>query len=87
MSYATSIIKSIQYGTASFSGSNVTSGTATITSVTTGKSVLTHLGASKTVTPGSRPELTNATTVTLLTEGDNGAGNAFKSGFCVVEYY
>lgn len=87
MSYATSVIKSIQQGTATFTGVNVTSGTATITSVSTSKSTVIHLGPSIITSLGSRVELTNSTTVTLITEGNNGAGNTFKSGFVVVEYY
>jgi hypothetical protein len=89
-----SVIKSIQYGTIAFtSASDVP--TATITSVSTSKAVVFHLGASAgTLSVGStqvapnycRLTLTNATTVTATrSSGLNGLDGTVS--FCVVEYY
>lgn len=85
MSYAKSVIKSIQYGTVTLTG--VTSATATITSVNTAKAVLIFLGLSsddiyidRSMT---RITLTNATTVTGTKF--NSTGNVVV-GFVVVEF-
>jgi len=87
MSYAPSVIKSIQTGNVSFTGTNVVSGTATITSVDTTKSVVLPQGSYKATALGLRWVLTNATTVTVSTEGNNGAGDNYKGQFTVVEFY
>lgn len=88
---ASSLIKSIQYGTVSFLAAN--SPTATITAVDVANSVVYRLGASSdgvTVNPQYAAQfstviLTNATTVTgNLSVGSYGANNV--ESFCVVEY-
>jgi hypothetical protein len=93
MSYATSVIKSIQQGTVSISAGNVASGTATITSVTTGKSFVNYLGFASSGNSGSAPQidnwrvsLTNSTTVTVNRSSSDNSG-ALTCGFVVVEHY
>lgn len=83
-----SIIKSLQYTTVTFTGSNVKSGTTTITSVNTAKTVLIPLGQSGAVTLGCRFSLQDSTTVKMETDGDVGGGAAtYKGGVAVVEFY
>ena len=87
MSYATSVIKSIQYGTVTLNA--VSSGTATITAVDTAKAVLIYLGTSYNVTTSlsgalTRITLTNSTTVTA-TRG--AATDISIASFVVVEFY
>ncbi len=76
-------VKTVQYGTVGGGG------TATITAVTIGKSVLIHLGmsgvtmnASTNVINMARITLTNSTTVTCT-----GPGTGETVGFCVVEFW
>lgn len=89
MSYAPSVIKSIQQGTITFTGTNVVSGTATITSVDTTKSMCLTTGGSQNSTNwfSSKVILTNATTVTASTANDNGASRTYTTGYIVVEFY
>lgn len=61
--FGASKIKSIQRGTTSVSGSNVTA-TSTVTAVVTGKAELRMLGASSTGAQEVRVTLTNSTTIT-----------------------
>lgn len=82
-----SIIKSLQYTTVTFTGSNVKSGTTTITSVNTAKTILVPQGFSGPGTLPCRFTLTDATTITMSTDGDNGAGTTHKGGVAVVELY
>ena len=90
MSYATSIIKSIQRGTITFSGTGTTA-TATITSVDTAKSFIAYGGASFSYNNAdaqlwTKIYLTNATTVTISRY--SGAGSyAVIIPYQVVEYY
>ena len=82
-----SAIKSVQYGTVTVLA-NTTSGTATITSVVIGKSVLIHLGSTTTVSStafGLRMTLTNSTTVTAVM-GTTLAGDALAN-FVMVEFW
>lgn len=88
----TSPIKSIQYGTVSITGTN-TSGTATITSVSTAKTVLQFLGwtTDASVTDNQRRwhpriTLTDATTVTA-NRNSGATGYDCTVSFAVVEYY
>jgi hypothetical protein len=89
MSYAPSVIKSIQQGTITFTGTNITSGTATITSVDTTKAMCLTTGGSQSGTSwlSSKVILTNATTVTASTSNDNGAARTYTTGYIVVEFY
>jgi hypothetical protein len=87
MSYATSVIKSIQYGTVTLTG--VASATATITAVNTAKAVLIHLGTSYDNTINldralTRITLTNSTTVTGVKNTTTGVT---ITSFVVVEFY
>ena len=86
MSYATSVIKSIQYGTVTLTG--VTSATATITAVNTAKAVLMHLGTSTTgdlnLYADTRITLTDSTTVT---GNKYASANNSTTSFVVVEFY
>lgn len=87
MSYATSVIKSIQYGTVTLAA--VASATATITSVNVAKAVLIYLGNScgtSTVLYDAFTwiTLTNSTTVTGTRSG---TGNTNVVSFVVVEFY
>ena len=86
---ASSLITQVQYGTVSTAGS---SGTATITSVDTTRSILINLG--QTVNDASSPSpsemycriiLTNSTTITI-TRGTGGNPGARVVGFVVVEF-
>jgi hypothetical protein len=84
-----SVIKSIQTGTISFVGANVISGTATITAVTVAKSVCIFNGQTR---PGGNTfmcsmTLTNTTTVTFSTQGDNGSSYTATGAYTVVEFY
>lgn len=83
MSYATSVIKSIQRGTISITG---TSATATITSVSTAKSAVAFLGFQSNSYSIDAPSvtLTNATTVTATRSVGT---NTSICGYQVVEYY
>lgn len=90
-----SAIKSIQYGTYTFAG-GATTATATISSVTTGKTALIFLGFAieKGATTGvfNLPyiTLTNATTVTAtrIVGTDSGSSNVAGTGsFVAVEFY
>lgn len=84
------IIKSIQRGTISFTGTNTVTGTATITSVDTSKAIALATGGSQNTSTGgfaTRIDLTNATTVTATTNNDNGAGRTYITGYVVVEFY
>lgn len=88
-SYATSVIKSIQYGTVSL-GTGVTSAAATITSVNTAKAALIYLGGTSNAASGvntalTRITLTNATTVTGTR--DDGTTSSTIVSFVVVEFY
>jgi hypothetical protein len=89
MSYATSVIKQIQTGATSV-GSGVTSATATITSSSTSKSIvsLRMAGAYAAATAGGDPPWTvtqtNATTLTLGKVTNN---NAASVSWQIVEYY
>jgi hypothetical protein len=87
MSYATSVVKSIQTGNVSFTGVNVVTGTATITTVDVTKAIVLPQGSYKATALGLRWQLTNATTVTVSTEGDNGVGANYKGQFTVLEFY
>ena len=85
-----SVIKSTQQGTIAVTNGNAT-GTATITSVTTGKCHITLSGLTSsdnnTTYPAARMarvDLTNAPTVTL-TRGS--AVDGLTAGFQVVEFY
>lgn len=85
-----SVIKSIQQGTISLPNGNGT-GTATITSVTTGKSMVTLSGLTSadnnTTYPSARMarvDLTNATTVTMTRAT---SVDGLIAGYQVVEYY
>lgn len=84
-------IKSLQYGTIAM-GSADTSKTATITSITTTKSILSWLGGVDSLNGGFagnsnqyRLELTNATTVTA-TRSSAVSANTITIGFLVTEY-
>lgn len=83
-----SVIKSVQYGTVVI-GAGATSATATISSVTTSKSVVVFLGfqeSSSAATPQTYLAyltLTNATTVTATRQA---SGDTLTVGFCVVEF-
>jgi hypothetical protein len=83
MSYAPSVIKSIQKGTITQSG---TSTTATITSVDTAKSVVLFGGSSNSSYSVNLNyvELTNATTVTAKRAA---TGDGAIVGYTVLEYY
>lgn len=78
-------IKSIQRGTIAVTGA--TSATATITSVDTSKSILTHLGQHSTQTGldnvATSLALTNATTITATRGASTGTVTV---GYQVVEY-
>lgn len=80
------VIKSIQYGTITLAG--VASNTATITTVSTTKSVLHFLGNTATSTSGetfmTKLSLTNATTITA---DRTNASATSVIGFCIAEYY
>ena len=80
------VIQSIQRGTISLNDSD-SSGTATITSVTTSKAMLNHLGQAGTGTNAMngllRLTLTNATTVTANRSNSNGAASV---NYQVVEF-
>jgi len=85
-------VKKVQYGTVTVAAS-ATSGTATITSVVIGKSVLIMLGSTFVAAANAitgavdwhRITLTNSTTVTANTGGaTNIAGT---TGFVVVEFW
>ena len=84
-----SVIKSIQTGTISFTGVNVVSGTATISAVTVAKSVCIFNGQRKPL--GSQlmcgMTLTDTTTVTFSTSGNNGSSYTVVGGYTVVEFY
>lgn len=82
------VIKSIQYGTA-VSSAGATSWTATITSVTTSKTVLHWLGqsGSNLTNEGARLTLTNSTTVTATADTASAAGDNNTVGFVAVEYF
>ncbi len=88
--YAARAIKSIQRGTISILTGGTT-GTATITSVTTGKSWLRRLGYTRNASGSSeqrissRLELTNATTITA-TRGADTSGTTLVS-WEITEYY
>tara|TARA_Y100001951_G_C11062187_1_gene141466 strand:- start:24 stop:305 length:282 start_codon:yes stop_codon:yes gene_type:complete len=93
MSYAPSVIKSIQTGTITISAGNNTSGTATITAVVTAKSAVRHLGWSSDGNSGDAPpidnnriDLTNTTTVTVNRNAGTNSG-AVVVGFVVTEFY
>lgn len=79
-------IKSIQYGTISAAGA-ATSGTATITSVNTAKTVLVHLGergtAADIASMSNTITLTNATTVTM---NRSASTDAITVSFVAVEF-
>lgn len=91
-------INAIYRGTIDIDFALVVSATATITSVTTGRSVLTNLGWHMTSSTGviasSRVELTNATTVTAYAQGMSvsggnsagASGGVLRTGYQVVEY-
>lgn len=93
MSYATSVIKSIQQGTITLAAGATTSGTATITSVDTAKTVVLHRGVSAAVNSGAaspelngRLTLTNATTVTAdRSAGGNQSAATFS--YVAVEFF
>ena len=82
-------IKSIQAGTISIAGANVTN-TATVTAVDTTKAVLTFLGYSMDV---ANPEcsvriaLTNSTTITATRSSTGGGTTTSIVGYFLTEYY
>ena len=81
-------IKSVQRGTISVNcGSGSATNTATISTVDTAKSILSHLGmttATSNVNGQSHVALTNATTVTASASGE---GATYVIAYQVVEYY
>jgi len=88
-----SAIKSVQYGTVTVAV-GASSGTATITAVTIGKSVLIMLGFTSGATAGGmyasdfpRITLTNSTTVTANTANAVQGTGPIISSFCVVEFW
>ncbi len=86
-----SAIKTVQYGTVTVANGAL-SGTATITAVTIGKSVLIPLGWNSTaagVNTSNYPRmtLTNSTTVTAITAVAMETGANVISGFVVVEFW
>jgi hypothetical protein len=92
MSYATSVIKSIQRGTITISGFD-TSQTATITSINTAKSFISFGGSTSVNTSTSaeiirpaRVVLTNSTTVTATCAAQNSSA-ATTISYEVVEYF
>lgn len=82
-------VNSVQHGTVTISSGN-TSGTATISSVTTSLSAVMYLGATMSTTTTSyavahaRIDLTNATTITANRAGSSTA--VLTVGYCVVEF-
>ena len=89
MSYAPSVIKSIQRGTITFSAGDNETATATITAVVTAKSVLSVLGIEDSGLDFSslmRITLTNTTTITASRESDS-SSRANVVGFVITEYY
>ena len=82
-----SVIKSIQTGTISFTGVNVISGTATISAVTVAKSVCIFNGQTRPTGFICSMTLTNTTTVTFSTSGNNGSSYTVVGGYTVVEFY
>jgi hypothetical protein len=94
MSYARSVVKSLQRGTIALSGTSTTeTDTATISSVATDKSFVTYSGFHGASNSGSAPfeaqamyVLTNATTVSVTRTG--GANSTDKTvSYQVVEYF
>jgi len=88
VTYGTAI-KSIQKGKITI-GNSQTSGTATITSVTTSKAFVLPLGVSLNGAEGAtaffcRLELTNSTTVTATRGGTS--ANDLTAGYVVIEFY
>ena len=89
MSYAPSVIKSIQRGTITFVAGDNETATATITAVVTAKSVLSLLGIEAAgLFFGNliRITLTNTTTITASRESDSSSA-ANVVGFVITEYY
>ncbi len=85
------MIRSIQRGTITFTGTNTTN-TATISSVTAAKSSIRHLGHSNTSNliadvANTRLALTNATTVTATRTTGSVAADVVTMAFEVVEYF
>ena len=87
-------IKSIQRGIVTISGANVTTATATIASVNTAKSSLTHLGtigydqggnATADGSANTRLVLTNSTTITAARTFTTSA--TLAASWELVEYY
>jgi hypothetical protein len=85
------VLRSVQYGTIDLN--NVTSGTATITTVDTTRAFVLAIGMKTTyanTTPtlgvgGYKLELTNATTVTATRQASS--ADSFLIGFVVAEFY
>ena len=94
MSYARSVVKSLQRGTITISGTSATeTDTATISSVATGKSFIAYGGFHGASNSGSAPfesqamlVLTNATTVSATRTGGANSTDKIVS-YQVVEYY
>lgn len=93
-------VKSIQHGSISITTRDNSTNTATITSVSTAKTVLYYLGSTQSNVAESFPDntvgvglyfgrltLTNATTITLTRTGSGGGGNNnITVGFIALEY-
>lgn len=86
-----SIVRSIQKGSIAFSGTNVVTGTATITALTAvTKAMVLHTGGSQSgAAEGASTNvvITNTTTITATTTNDNGSGRTYTTGFVVIEFY
>jgi hypothetical protein len=85
MSYAASVIKSIQRGTVNVTSSSYAN-TATISAVVLAKSMVSYLGETTVYTSRANVVLTNTTTVTATTV-TLPAGDTGNLSFEVVEYY